>query len=250
MARQLVVFSRWHQRPGFGHTPTNVVRILRSWDHPLRYFVLRSGSPNLRHTEALFQWERSRSRILGLAVGWGSESTVEEGINFSPKLSRWTTIYLFGFSRWAYAVRRSLNDHALWTCSALPANLFDYACPFSMLSTAHTKGTTQTYRQPTSLCRTHSKNVRAAMFLSNSRDLRHVSSVGWVMYPLPIAYSANNPSVRPVRQAVSIDDAVASFAELWNPAHPHLRIWFAGVHSDCWGWLRPAESQLALVAFR
>jgi uncharacterized protein (DUF2235 family) len=64
-----------------------------------------------------------------------------------------------------------------------------------------------------------------------------VSSVGWLWHPQSLEYTANNPSVKTVRHAVSMDERRSYFVQnLWGH-DPNIttdieQVWFAGVHCD------------------
>jgi uncharacterized protein (DUF2235 family) len=84
-----------------------------------------------------------------------------------------------------------------------------------------------------------------------------VSAFGWVTQMRSLYYTAQNPSVRHVRHAVSIDERRSMFQpNLWlaKPATggtdpvPLKQVWFAGVHSDVGGGYSDTESGLAKIA--
>ncbi len=254
MSRQLVVLLDGTNNQ-FGHTPTNVIRILHSLatdpSEIIAFYDPGVGTFGIR--EALFEWQKIPSRILGLAVGWGLDETVGAGYKFlATNYKDGDEIYLFGFSRGAYAVRAlAAMIHALGLVQPHQLNLFDYA--WSILHVRLRSKDPQQDREPDfalqdSFKQTFGRDV-PIKFLG---IFDTVSSVGWIYNPLTVPYSANNPSVDAVRHAVSIDERRCFFRQnLWNPAHPNLKeVWFAGVHSDVGGGYAPDESQLALVAFR
>ena len=254
MARQLVVLLDGTNNR-FGHTPTNIIRILRSLgtdsSEILAFYDQGVGTFGIR--EALFQWEKIPSRVLGLAVGWGLDLTVEAGYKFLATNYRdGDEIYLLGFSRGAYAVRAlAAMIHALGLVEPHQINLFDYA--WSILHVRIRSNDPQQDGEPDfPLQCTFRQTFGRVVPIKFLGIFDTVSSVGWIYNPLTIPYSANNPSVDAVRHAVSIDERRCFFRQnLWNPTHPNLKeVWFDGVHSDIGGGYAPDESQLSLVAFR
>jgi uncharacterized protein (DUF2235 family) len=77
-----------------------------------------------------------------------------------------------------------------------------------------------------------------------------VSSVGWAWDPSRFPYTANNPSVKTVRHAVSIDERRWFFRQnLIKPADQQdvKQYWFTGVHSDVGGGYSEIFSSNPLV---
>jgi len=66
-----------------------------------------------------------------------------------------------------------------------------------------------------------------------------VSSVGWIWDPVKLPYTAQNPSMRVGRDAVSIDERRCYFRNnLWGApfdGQDIKQVWFAGTHSDVGG---------------
>jgi len=84
-----------------------------------------------------------------------------------------------------------------------------------------------------------------------------VSSVGWVYNAVrfPFTKATNNPDMRIIRHAVSIDERRGFFRQnLFGDPHDSSQdvreIWFAGVHSDVGGSYQESESQLSKLALR
>jgi uncharacterized protein (DUF2235 family) len=254
MARQLVVFLDGTNNR-FGHDPTNVIRILRSLkkdpDQILAFYDQGVGTFGIRET--LFEWQKIPSRVFGLAFGWGIEQTVEAGYRFLATNYRHSDeIYLFGFSRGAYAVRAlAAMIHALGLVAPHQINLFGDA--WSLLHVRVRSKDPAKDREPDfALHRRFKDTFGREVPIRFLGIFDTVSSVGWIYNPLVVPHSANNPSVQVVRHAVSIDERRCFFRQnLWSSTHPNLKeVWFAGVHSDIGGGYQPADSQLALVAFR
>lgn len=79
-----------------------------------------------------------------------------------------------------------------------------------------------------------------------------VSSVGWVGSPVSLPYTRENPNVRIIRHAVSIDEQRAFFrTNLVTPlANQDVeQVWFPGDHCDVGGGHAESESGLSKIAF-
>lgn len=79
-----------------------------------------------------------------------------------------------------------------------------------------------------------------------------VSSVGMPWQPQVYPYTFNNPQVKTVRHALSLDEHRAMFASnLWRdkirPPQDVQQVWFPGVHADVGGGYNDDESQLAMI---
>ncbi len=115
----------------FGDQPTNVVRLYRSLSRDprrvLAYYDQGVGTFGLKET--LFEWQKFPSRIAGLAFGWGLKRNVEGAYRFLAEHYRpGDQIFLFGFSRGAYAVRvLAAMLRAVGLIDAHQPHLFDYA---------------------------------------------------------------------------------------------------------------------------
>lgn len=84
-----------------------------------------------------------------------------------------------------------------------------------------------------------------------------VTSVGWIENPLSLPCTANNPSIRTGRHAVSIDERRAFFADEPVAARSSPRpsgpvdlqqVWFPGAHRDVGGGYPEAESGFSKFA--
>jgi len=79
-----------------------------------------------------------------------------------------------------------------------------------------------------------------------------VSSVGWALNPHHYQFTANNPSVRRIRHAVSLDERRTYFVQnLWGTDpmkdQDRLEVWFPGVHCDVGGGY-PGSCNLSQIA--
>ena len=81
-----------------------------------------------------------------------------------------------------------------------------------------------------------------------------VSSVGWILDPVKMPHTANNPSLKVIRHAVSIDERRCFFRQnvfdAEHPQHDFKEVWFAGVHSDVGGGYPESESNLAKITLQ
>lgn len=251
MARQLVVCLDGTGNR-FDHHPTHIVRLAGCLvDDPaqvLVYYDQGLGTFGLRET--LFQWQKVPSRLLGVAFGWGLQPLVAGAYAFLAQ--HWQPgdrIFVFGFSRGAYAARALAA--LLHSAGLLPGhqlNLFDDA--WALLKARPGKGKQPDFALQARFKKAFSRRVQVD-FLGLFDT---VKSIGWLYDPLVLPYTANNPIVRTVRHALSIDERRAFFRpNHWGNAGPRQcvkEVWFAGVHADVGGGYPPAESQLALCALR
>ena len=251
MTRQLVVCLDGTGNR-FSHTPTNMIRILRSLDPDLDkvlpYYDQGVGTFGIKET--LFEWQKVPSRVCGLAFGWGMLRAVESAYRFLAENCReGDEVYFFGFSRGAYTVRALAA--LIYACGLLQAhqlNLFEYAWAMLIARDRKTK-------KPDFALQHHFKSTFGRPLSIKFLGLFDtVKSVGWVFDPTVIPYTAKNPIVKKVRHAQSIDERRCFFRQnSWSDDATQLtdvkQVWFAGVHSDIGGGYEPETSQLAGVAF-
>ena len=271
MPRQLVVCLDGTGNR-FSHRPTNIIHILRSLtpdlDQVLPYYDQGVGTFGVKET--LFEWQKVPSRVLGLAFGWGIDRTVCGAYSFLARNYRdGDEIYLFGFSRGAYAVRALAA--LIYACGLVQPhqlNLFDYAWAM-LIARQRSKDPKWNNAPDFSLQHSFKDTFGRAVPLKFLGLFDTVKSVGWVYAPTVIPYTANNPAVQVVRHAMSIDERRCFFRpNEWGgvtpAAHPApnpsptptpapaggppvLQVWFAGVHSDIGGGYPPQESSLSSV---
>lgn len=251
MARQLVVCLDGTGNR-FSHKPTNIIRILRSLhadlDEVLPYYDQGVGTFGIKET--LFEWQKLPSRVCGLALGWGMPRTVESAYCFLAQNYReGDEVYLFGFSRGAYAVRAlAALISACGLVQAHQLNLFEYAWAMLIARDRKTKA-------PDFALQHQFKNTFGrAISIKFLGLFDTVKSVGWLYDPTVIPYTAKNHIVKKVRHAQSIDERRCFFRQnSWSddPAYETdvKQVWFAGVHSDIGGGYEPETSQLASVVF-
>jgi uncharacterized protein (DUF2235 family) len=251
MARQLVVCLDGTGNR-FSDLPTNVLRLLRCLpdesDKLVSYYDQGVGTFGLKET--LFEWQKVPSRICGLAFGWGISQVIESAYSFLARnYLPGDELYLFGFSRGAYAVRAlAAMIHAVGLVEPHQLNLFEYA--WAILTGRDRKTGKPDFHLQNKFKATFGRVI--PIRLLGLFDT--VKSIGWFYDPTSIAYSFNNPSVAIVRHAISIDECRCLFRQnLWSASQTSTNlkeVWFAGVHSDIGGGYPESESQLSLISLR
>jgi len=253
MARQLVLcIDGTNNR--FSNRPTNIVRIRRllpnACSDVLPYYDQGVGTFGLKET--LFEWQKVPARVAGLAFGWGLKQNVGNAYRFLVEnYQDGDEIFLFGFSRGAYAVRALA---ALVAAAGLlarhEAHLFDHA--WSLLVTRETQHT-ESEGPDFSLMHAFRDTFGRRVPIRFLGLFDTVKAVGWIYDPVVIPYTTNNPIVQSVRHAVSIDERRCFFRQhLWgNKPGPDVKeVWFPGVHSDIGGGYAANDADLALIALR
>lgn len=250
MSRNLVIFCDGTGNQ-FGNRNSNVVHLfgatVRNPHTQVCYYDPGVGTFGLRET--LFEWQKVPAKIFGLAFGWGITRNIEEAYAFLMRhYQPEDKVFIFGFSRGAFTARALAGMiHAVGLLHPQHENLIEYAT------------------------RLHQKVAEDAadqwQFFDIQRRFREqfarhceihflglwdtVKSVGWVWSPLSFPYTLNNPSVRRVRHALSIDERRCFFRQnLWSPRERQdvKQVWFAGVHSDVGGSYPGSESGLAKIS--
>jgi uncharacterized protein (DUF2235 family) len=198
------------------------------------------------------EWQKFPARVFGLAFGWGLARIVCGAYEFLAKnyAAEEDHIYIFGFSRGAYAARAlAALIRAVGLVYGHQVNLFDYA--WAMLLSRNAKSDEPDFELQGRFKATFGRSI-AIHFLGLFDT---VNSVGWIYDPVIIPYTKNNEIVCFVRHAVAIDERHCFFRpNLWSSeisTTTNLKeVWFAGVHSDIGGGYPPEESRLARVALR
>jgi uncharacterized protein (DUF2235 family) len=180
---------------------------------------------------------------LGLAFGRGLMTNVRDAYRYLMQTYRTgDRIFLFGFSRGAYAVRALAG--VLHKCGLLePHN--DNLLPYVMKIYEHTR----TGRVSNGFRKTFAQKVRVH-FLGVWDT---VSSIGWIYNPVTLPYTAENPSIDVVRHAVSIHERRCFYRQnLWTPAPGQdvREVWFAGNHRDVGGSYPDHESGLSQLCLK
>ncbi len=190
---------------------------------------------------ALLPISKRVTRILGLAIGFGLMTNVEEGYTFL--MNNWRpgdAIYIFGFSRGAYTARAIAA--MVGRCGLLlPGH--ENLVPYVSKAFANTSRTS--WKLANEFKNTFGRPVRIH-FLGLFDT---VSSVGWAWNPKSLPYTADNDFVDIVRHALAIDERRAFFRQnMWTGSGDVKQVWFAGVHCDVGGSLPDELSGLSQIA--
>lgn len=188
------------------------------------------------------------TKVIGLAFGYGISDNIADAYQFLMRTFQpGDYLYIFGFSRGAYTARALCG--MLHTVGLLREDN-EGLIPYSIRMIKHKKidfAVAADFKKTFSReCKPHFLGVWDT-----------VSSVGWVynVAHFPATKATNNPDLRFVRHAVSIDERRAFFRQnLFGDPHDAQQdikeIWFAGVHSDVGGSYVESESQLSKIALR
>lgn len=251
----------------FARDHTNVLKLFSALvQEPGRQLAFyHPGVGTLEAVGALTSTTREITKLLGKAIGYGLETDIRDAyasvVNFFEDGDR---LFLFGFSRGAYTVRAVASLlHMFGLMRRGQEPLIPYA--IRMMSALDRQGGRSSGR--TARAARQAFFEQAERFKATFADVDckphfvgvwdTVSSVGWIDNPLKLPYTADNPSIRIGRHAVSIDERRAFFrTNLWRPARPPKpsgptdlqQVWFPGVHKDVGGGYPEAESGLAKFA--
>ena len=210
-------------------------------------------SPGVGTFSPSIAWTRPGEAVrktLGLALGFGYRQTIENAYWFIVENYReGDRIFLFGFSRGAYAARivaalihgvgllqhgnRHLVQFALSEIELLRRQTLDFG---------HLGRFRKQFSQPF--------DSKPFVFLGVWDT---VSSVSWAYDYLRYVFTASNPGVEVVRHAVSIDEHRAFFAQnlFKHRADQDMKeVWFSGVHADVGGGYCESQSGLAKIALQ
>lgn len=250
MARQLVVLLDGTGNR-IGIQPSNITRMLPLLDQDPDRLLCHydQGVGTFGRPGVLFEWQNLPARLLGLAFGWGTRITVERAYRFLCEHYRQgDQLYLFGFSRGAYAAR--LLAAVIHRYGLLPPQHLTQF-PHAWNALVHRVGGFPRM----AWIKQAFAGRPARITLLGLYDT--VNSTGWISNPFNVPNTVNNPSVEHVRHALSLDERRSFFSPLlWGPAgspryQPDARIqqvWFAGVHSDVGGGYAMDQSGLASCA--
>ncbi|QPM91231.1 DUF2235 domain-containing protein [Pseudooceanicola algae] len=219
-------------------------------------------------------WSRVRrkiSEVWGMATGHGMDQNVKEAYRFLCETYEHgekdadgnrdsDRIWIFGFSRGAYAARVLAGFvHAFGLIRPVQFNLLDYA--YRAYKAIGERSGDAAFAE----IRLHERALQPQRVSIEGMGL--MDTVASVIEPgrfgprlASHAYSNNNPSVRALRHAVAIDERRCMYhARLWGEEREYRKpfappgsgepqdvkeLWFAGVHGDIGGGYPEAESQL------
>jgi uncharacterized protein (DUF2235 family) len=222
---------------------------------------------------------------LGLATGYGLDDNILNAYEFLAKnYEDGDDIFLFGFSRGAYAIRALAGlIHKIGLLSSPQSNLAgaaltvfkQFSAKMPEASRAHSTAECQDESGPASQSRDDQAAQFARIVSSKWPTIRFVGvwdTVASVIVPRPdqfylqslqaLAFTRTNPSVRSFRQAIAIDERRRMFRlNRWAETQNYRRnrfshtnneepqdskqVWFPGVHSDIGGGYPERESWLS-----
>jgi uncharacterized protein (DUF2235 family) len=204
------------------------------------------GAPTARN-----RLSKAWSIVMGLAFGAGLLSNVGDAYRYLMNVyEEGDNVFLFGFSRGAYAVR-ALGGVLHMYGLLRPGNdgLIPHIIAMYAKKTRKAAGMTHTFQVADEFKATFCRPC--PLHFVGVWDT--VSSVGWIWDPLKLPYTGQNPDMTTGRHALSIDERRCYFRNnLWGPQLPGQNIkqvWFAGVHSDVggsYGYLECGLSQFSL----
>ncbi len=182
---------------------------------------------------ALTQIGRWWTRVIGLAFGYGISENIADAYQFLMRTYEpGDEMYLFGFSRGAYAARSLCGMlHAVGLLTRGNEAQIPYAIRLLKLTPPDFAVLADFKKTFSRECKPHFVGLWDT-----------VSSVGWVYNAVhfPFTTAASNADFRLVRHAVSIDERRSFFRQnLFSKPHDPQQdiqeVWFAGVHSDVGG---------------
>jgi uncharacterized protein (DUF2235 family) len=234
----------------FGATNTNVVRVVQviDRDDARQAVYYDPGVGTLPELGRLSKIRKMISMGVDMAFATTLTRNVEEAYIYL--MNHWMPgdqVFLFGFSRGAYTAR--VLAGLLHYVGLLPRgseNLVPYA--MRLLRAADKDETEEvgngfrtTFAQPMpdDAKRKPADQRRFRVHFLSVWDT--VLSVGWVWDPAKFRFTASNPSVDVIRQAIALDERRTFYRQnrffkpFENPDQDLEQHWFAGVHSDVGG---------------
>jgi uncharacterized protein (DUF2235 family) len=244
----------------FGAENTNVVRLVQVLDRdPGKQLVYYDpGIGTLPEPGLLTRVGKRFSEYIDLAFGTGLKRKVEHA--YSYLMDWWEPddrVFLFGFSRGAYTVRVLAGLlHALGLLPRGHHNLVPYVMKLFAAVRKHVSSAEDSQWNYWKLCNQFRQTfARPVQEGSDNRSFAvhflgvwdTVSSVGWVWDPVRFPFTAQNPSVKTIRHAVSIDERRWFFRQNLlqpSPDQDFRELWFPGVHADVGGGYPLADGAL------
>ena len=235
----------------FGPQNTSIVRLIQVLDRdPTKQRLYYDpGVGTLPEPSVFTAVGKKVSEVFGLAFGGGLTWKVEEA--YSYLMDYWEPgdrVFLFGFSRGAYAARVLAGLlHGLGLLPRGNQNLVPYVMRLFAAIRSAKPGEDGKKSEYWDLC--DKFRWTFARPISTADDDRRfrvhflgvwdtVSSVGWLWDPAKFAFTARNPGIDIIRHAVSIDERRWFFRQnLMQQAGGQSleELWFPGVHSDVGG---------------
>lgn len=247
---------------------SNILRLygtLEKSDAQLVYYD--PGVGTFGAESAWSQSVRKGAEVWGMATGWGMDTNVLEAYRFLVRNWKHTesgeadSIHIFGFSRGAYTARVLAGFlHAFGIVEERNLNLVEYAYrAYKSIGARDGKADFTELGLHERILRPHRPQIRLLGLFDTVSSV--IESGRFLPRLRSHAFTAHNPSVAAVRQALSIHERRTMFrAQLWpgdQNYHPHRfnhedvvpqdsrEVWFAGVHGDVGGGYAEEESQLA-----
>lgn len=231
----------------FAVNQTNVLRLHWALEsEPNRQVTFYApGVGTFSPSMALTRPGEALHKTLGLALGLGYRQTIENAYWFiAENFSEGDRIFLFGFSRGAYAVRIvAAMLHGVGILNAGNRHLVQFA----LFELEVRRGLHLDFEHLSRFRKQFSQKFEQKPFIFLG-VWDTVSSVSWAYDYLRYAFTASNPSVDVVRHAVSIDEKRAFFAQnLFKHRNGQdiREVWFPGVHCDVGGGYSEADGALA-----
>lgn len=228
--------------------PTHVFRLFRALDrsdNQLAYYD--GGVGSLAHL-SVFGKPMVLSGLLDLAAATSIRRNFESAYSFLVQNYRQgDRIFLFGFSRGAYAARALAGAIAMFgLLRPEQLNLLGYVWQeYRKFGDTDAKNNSTIWRLPRRMKRAFSRDVK----IEYLGIWDTVSSVGFLKL-ITLPYTTSLVGVNHVRHAVSIDEKRNMFPEnLIKRTPAHEECWFPGVHRDVGGGGKPATIPLSMFAF-
>ena len=245
MGRNLIVcFDGTNNQ--FGAHDTNVVRLVQSLErgNGQQIVYYDPGLGTLPEPGLLTQLAKRTSELFGLAFGLGLARKIECAYAFL--MHNWQPgdhVFLFGFSRGAYAARALAGLlHMFGLLAPSHENLLPYVMRLFRGVRRVDDQNAKIWRLSAQFRNTFARDAG----IEHRRFRVHfvgvwdtVSSIGWLWDPVKFLHTAANPSIVTVRHAVAIDERRSFFRQnLFVDdvrGQDLLELWFPGAHSDVGG---------------
>jgi len=247
----------------FGTRNTNVVRLVQvlAESPSLQQLVFyEPGVGTMPEPDVRTRIGRKVAKLVDFAFATGLPGKVQRAYTYLMDV--WEPgdeVFLFGFSRGAYTARVLAGWlHLMGLLPPRSQNLVPYAWRLFAASRRGQEGEDDPYWRLCSQFRaTFARPIKGS-------EHRHfpirflglwdtVSSVGWIWDPKTFPYTAKNPGIAKVRQAIALDERRAFYRQ--NRLQPVAgqdfdEVWFAGAHSDIGGGYPEDEGGLWAPPFQ
>jgi uncharacterized protein (DUF2235 family) len=209
---------------------------------------------------------REINKVMGKAFGRGLMKNVIEAYTFLMEhYEDGDKVFIFGFSRGAYTARALaafIKDIGLLEKGA--NNLVPYAMKLFLEEVPKDDENSKFYKKLSKFRSTYGRlfyrepdqkmkkrpNYQLPIHCMGLFDT--VKSYGWINNPVKLRNEVENPSVRHLRHAISINERRVFFPQMhWKASAKGSQnckeVWFAGDHSDVGGGYQESESGLAKI---